>query len=182
MKKIKNRLLQNTYEAEPAEEKEQNQYIRRIAYWIGLFIIEFNDLESVITKILSSRIHGMDFSGYEHVFLTGMMFNNKVELLARLYKYEINFINSDSRKEEMKKKASELINELKELGSKRNTIAHANYFSLDENGNIRENTKFSESDAEESWVAITRDFIVENINSIYDLIEKLDEFDEEVHI
>ncbi len=182
MKKIKNRLLQNNYEAEPAEEKEQSQYIRRIAYWVGLFIIEFNDLESVMTRILSSRIHGMDFSGYEFVFLTGMMFNNKVELLARLYKYEINFMKPDSRKEEMKKRATELINELKDLGSKRNTIAHANYFSLDKNGNIRENTKFSESDAEESWVTITRDFIVENINIIYDLTEKLEEFDEEARL
>jgi hypothetical protein len=182
MKKIKNRLLQNTYEAEPAEQREQSQYIRRIAYWVGLFIIEFNELESVITRILSSRIHRMDFSGYEYVFLTGMMFNNKVELLARLYKYETNFVNPDSRKEEMNKRAAELINELKALGSRRNTIAHANYFSLDENGNIRENIKFSESDAEEAWVAISRDFIVENINIIYDLTEKLEEFDDEARI
>jgi hypothetical protein len=71
---------------------------------------------------------------------------------------------------------------LKELGGKRNSIAHANYFSLDKNGNIRENTKFSESDAEESWVAITRDFIVENINIIYVLTEKLEDFDEEARI
>jgi hypothetical protein len=182
MKKIKNRLLQNNYEAEPAEEKEQSQYIRRIAYWVGLFIIEFNDLESVITRILSSRIHSMDFSGYEYVFLTGMMFNSKVELLARLYKYELNFMAPASQEEKMNKRAAELINELKELGSKRNTIAHANYFSLDKNGNVRENTKFSEADAEESWVAITKDFIIENINAIYDLIEKLEEFDEEARL
>lgn len=182
MKKIKNRLLQKSYDVEPVEEKEQSQYIKRISYWVGLFIIEFNDLESVITKIISSRIHGMAFNGYEYVFLTGLMFNNKVELLARLYKYEINFINPQSRQDLLKKKASELITELKDLGGKRNTIAHANYYSLDKNGNIRENTKFSDSEAEESWVAITRDFIVESINYIYDLTEKIEEFDKEVYI
>lgn len=169
MKTIKNRLLQKDYDVEAIKIEELDRYLRRIAYWIGQFIIEFNDLEDIVTNLLASRIHSMAFRGYEYIFLTGLMFNQKIELLERLFKYETNFITPKSKADELSKKASEVIRDFKDFSKIRNTIVHSNYYSLDKNGNIREKTKFTDADAEEHWVAITRDFIVENINRMSDL-------------
>jgi len=71
-----------------------------------------------------------------------------------------------------------IISELKDIAKIQNTVVHSNYDSLDKNGNIKEKTKFSESDAEENWIAITRDFLVENINRIVDLTQKIEDIEE----
>ena len=181
MKTIKNKLLQQNYAVEPVEYKDQNKYLRQIAYWVGYFIFEFNNLDDILTNILGLHIGGGDIKIYEHIFLSGMSFNQKIELLDRLYKYETTFINFESSDESPKEKIKKLITELKELGTLRNTIAHANYYSLDKNGNIKAKTKFADSDAEEDWVAITRDFLVESINRISKFTEKIEDFDNQFH-
>jgi hypothetical protein len=40
------------------DEKEQNKYLRQIAYWVGYFIFAFNDLENTITKVIAGHIDG----------------------------------------------------------------------------------------------------------------------------
>ncbi len=181
MKTIKNKLLQQNYAVKPVEYKDQNRYLRQIAYWVGYFIFEFNNLDDILTNILGLHIGGGDIKIYEHIFLSGMSFNQKIELLDRLYKYETTFINIESSEESPKEKIKKLITELKELGTLRNIIAHANYYSLDKNGNIKAKTKFADSDAEEDWVAITRDFLVESINRISKFTEKIEDFDNQFH-
>jgi hypothetical protein len=68
------------------------------------------------------------------------------------------------------------------LGNIRNTIIHSDYYSLDKDGFVRKEIKFSESDAEEQWVTITRDILVENLNRIVETSIRIEELDEEVYI
>jgi len=182
MKTIKKKLSgQNGIDFAPTDEPDLDKYLRQTAYWVGYFIFEFNEFEHTVTEILSLHIGGGDQTVYQHIFLTGLNFNQKVELLERIYSHEITFLVEKSSQENVKKKCKEIIAELKNIGGIRNNIVHANYYSLDKNGYVREKTKFSDSDAIEKWVSITRDFLVENINRIIDFSERLDDFDLEFH-
>ncbi len=182
MKTVKKRLSQqDPFDLEPVDEVDQNKYLRRIAYWVGYFVFEFNDLENTVTEILSLHIGGDDQTVYQHIFLTGLTFNQKVELLERIYSLELTFMVPKPRQSDVAEKSKEIISELKRLGGLRNTIVHANYYSLDKDGYVREKTKFSESDAVENWVVITRDSLVGDINHLIEFIEKLEEFDDEFH-
>jgi hypothetical protein len=179
MRRIKNKLSEESYKTNPVNEKEQNRYLRQIAYWVGFFVFEFNDLENTITDIAAEHIDGrLEKNDYAYIFLTGMMFNQKVELLERYYRFWINMF--DRKNEELMRRTEKILVDIKAAGSIRNTIVHANYYSLDQNGNIKEKIKFAGSDAEEHWVDINRDFLVENINRLMELTEKLQELDEEI--
>jgi len=178
MKIVKNKLLQPSYDVESAGEKELSEYIRKVSYWIGNFVIEFNNLDDAVANLLGLHINGSDVRGYEYIFLSGMTFNQKVELLERLFKYGSNFVPPHSPASSSAEKKIKIISELKDIAKIRNTVAHSNYYSLDKNGNVKEKTRFSESDAEEHWIAITRDFLVENINYIIDLTQEIEDIDE----
>jgi len=177
MKTIKNRLSQRNYSVDPVDEKEQNLYLRHIAYWVGYFVFEFNDLENTITNLAAEHIDGrLEKNDYAYIFLTGMLFNEKVELLERFYRFWLNMSESES----LRSKTDEIIANIKAAGKARNMIVHANYYTLDKNGNIKEKVKFAGSDIEEHWVAINRDFLVENINHVMELTEMIQELDEEI--
>jgi hypothetical protein len=179
MRRIKHKLSEESYKTNPVNEKEQNQYLRQIAYWVGFFVFEFNDLENTITDIAAEHIDGrLEKNDYAYIFLTGMMFNQKVELLERYYRFWINMF--DRKNEELMRKTEKILADIKAAGSIRNTIFHANYYSLDQNGNIKEKIKFAGLDVEEHWVNINSDFLVENINHLMELAEKLQELDEEI--
>ena len=179
MKTIKNKLSLENYNTEPVDDKEQNRYLRQTAYWVGYYIFEFNRLEDIVTNIAAEHIDGgLEKNDYAYIFLTGMMFNQKVELLERYYNFLIG-IQNPKNADNLTKESKDIINELKRIGKNRNTIVHANYYSFDKNGNIKERTKFAGSDVEENWVAITREHLIEGINEIIDLIEKIENFDED---
>jgi hypothetical protein len=178
VKTIKNILSRRNYDVEPVDDKEQDKYLRQIAHWVGRFVFEFNDLENVITNLAAEHIDGrLEKNDYAYIFLSGMLFNQKVELLERYYHFQLG-LSDPAVSEALRKKAEAVIADLKAVGKIRNTIVHANYYSLDMNGNVKEKTKFSGSDVEEYWVAITRDFLVENINRVFELIERVEELDE----
>ncbi len=179
MKITKNKLTQGDYGSELVDDKEQRKYLRQTAYWVGNFVFEFNDLENTVTRIIAEHIDGrLEKNEYAYVFLTGLMFNQKVEMLERYYNFHLAVFAHKNLGNIIKRK-NEIISELKTVGKNRNTIVHANYYSLDINGNIREKTKFAGADVEEHWVSINRDFLVESINQVIDLIEKSEEFDED---
>ena len=177
MKTTKNKLSQRSYDTKFIDDKEQNKYLRQIAYWVGYFIFAFNDLENTITETIAGYIDGrLDENEYAYIFLTGMQFNQKVELLERYYQFMIPLLAPD----EALKKSKDLLVEIKELANTRNTIVHANYYSLDKNGNIVGKVKFTNSGVEEHLVSITRDFLVESHNKAVELMEAMEELSEEL--
>lgn len=164
-------------ENEEADFDGQEKYLRKIAYWVGYFIFEFNNLEDAITRVAAEHIDGrLEKNDYAYIFLTGLTFNQKVELLERYYNFHLGIFGNKHL--DIKAEADELINQIKAIGKTRNIIVHANYISLDKNGNIRDKTKFAGSEIEEHWVSITRDLLVENINFMIDLTPKIEEFGE----
>ena len=57
MKTIKNKLSLENYNTEPVDDKEQNRYLKQIAYWVGYYIFEFNRLEELVLSL-----HEPDFT------------------------------------------------------------------------------------------------------------------------
>jgi hypothetical protein len=187
MKTIKSKIAQpaalfQSSDHEPVDDTEVRKYLKQIAYWVGQVLFEFNHLEHIITSVIGERINRADVRGYEYIFLTGLTYSQKIELLQRLYRYEINFVNPPDRQEKLREDVDEIVKDLKELGKVRNSIIHSDYYTLDKNGFVRKEIKFSESDAEEQWVNITRDLLVENLNHIIEASTRIEEFDEEVYI
>jgi hypothetical protein len=172
--------IDQSYEHESADDSDLSKYLKRIAYWVGQVLFEFNRLETAFTAVIGERINGANVRGYEYVFLTGLTYAHKVELLQRIYRYQITLINPEARQMELRKKTDDIIAELKALGAIRNAIIHSDYYSLDRNGFVRKEIRFGESDAEEQWVKITRDDLVENLNRISAATLSIEEFDEEV--
>ena len=168
-------------EHKSADDSDLSKYLKQIAYWVGQVLFEFNRLETTLTAVIGERINGANVRGYEYVFLTGLTYAQKVELLQRIYRYQITFINPEVRQVELRKKTNDIITELKALGVIRNAIIHSDYYSLDSNGFVRKEIRFGESDAEEQWVKITRDDLVENLNRISSMTLSIEEFDEEVY-
>ena len=167
------------------DEKTQNKYLRQIAYWVGYFIFAFNDLENTVTKIIAGHIDGrLDENEYAYIFLTGMQFGQKIELLERYYQFMLPYTTSilKTNTEDALKKSKNILTEIKELANTRNTIVHANYYSLDKNGNITSKIKFSNGGVEEHLVSITRDFLVESHNKVLELMEALEELNKEFEL
>lgn len=168
-------------EHKSADVTDLSKYLRQIAYWVGQVLFEFNRLETVLTAVIGERINGANVRGYEYVFLTGLTYAQKVELLQRIYRYFITFTMPETGQMELRKKTDSIIAELKALGVIRNAVIHSDYYSLDINGFVRKDIRFGESDAEEQWVKITRDDLVENLNRISAATESIEEFDEEFY-
>lgn len=167
------------------DEKEQNKYLKQIAYWVGYFIFAFNDLENTITEIIAGHIDGrLDENEYAYIFLTGMQFGQKIELLERYYQFMLPYTTSilNINTEDALKKSKDILTEIKELANMRNTIVHANYYSLNKNGNIISKIKFSNGNVEEHLVSITRDFLVESHNKAMELMEALEKLNEEFEL
>ena len=168
-------------EHKSADDSDLSKYLKQIAYWVGQVLFEFNRLETALTAVIGERINGANVRGYEYVFLTGLAYAQKVELLQRISRYQITFINPETRQTELRKKTDDIIAELKALGVIRNAIIHSDYYSLDRNGFIRKEIRFGESDTQEQWVKITRDDLVENLSRISAATRSIEEFDEEVY-
>ena len=180
MKTTKKKYVQQDTTFHLSEEGEDinasEKYFRIIPYWIGSFVMEFNSFEESITDKLGWKINHADVRGYEHIFLTGLSYSQKVELLNRLYKYSISFENSERKQKILKQEADNIITQLKDIGKVRNSIVHSDYYSYDENGKIKEKIRLTEFDIEENWIEISKELIVEYINLMYDVIENIEEF------
>ena len=151
--------------------------MRQIAYWVGYFIFAFNDLENEITQLIAGSIDGhLEANQYAYIFRTGMQFSQKVELLERYYQFTLSQISN----EELVNNVNATFSEIKNLASTRNTIVHANYYSLDKNGNIVGKVKFARGDVEEHLVSITKDFLVESHNKALELIEEVQKIDNQI--
>ncbi len=176
MKVIKKKLSE---EDNDADFDGQEKYLRKIAYWVGYFIFEFNDLDDTVTRALAEHIDGhLEKNEYAYIFLSGLTFNQKVELLERYCNFHLKRYGNDGKHLEMKTEAEEIIGQLKAIGKIRNTIVHANYYTLDKNGNIKEKTRFAVPEIEQYWVSITRDLLVDKINFMIDFTPKIGEFSE----
>lgn len=179
MKTIKNKLSIENYDSEPVSKTVQNKYLRQIAPSVAKYIFEFNRLEDSVARIAAEQIDGgSEKNEFAYIFLTGMTFNQKVELLERFYTFHIDEINPSST-DKLKGDLRNISATLKSVGKTRNTIVHANYYSLDKNGNIKEKTRYAGSDVEENWVSITREYLMECIDQMVRLAEKIEEFDED---
>lgn len=187
MKVTKRQLYDGIGADDEVDDSDVRKYLRTITYWIGYFIMEFNLLDTVVTEAIAEKIDGgMETNEYAYIFISGMTFNQKVELLQRYHQYMLPIMyGAITEKDQCKgylSRLDDLVEALKVMGNTRNIIAHTDYHTLDNDGNVVGKVKIEKGRVEQHLIAITRDFLVENINKTYELIDAVDEFEEDVHL
>jgi hypothetical protein len=108
-------------------------YIDSIAYALGWFIIEFNDLDTTITtEICLLSAHGSNHNTDITLALVGTKtFSQKIKDLEMVLGLRI---NSKPNKEELLKQAKKLLNSITELNAERNKLVHADWYLTEQEG------------------------------------------------
>lgn len=145
---------------------------RKYAFLVGKFLLNFSYLEHSldieIAELINNRTHDQ---GY--LVIKNLTYSQKVDLLSSLSKPMVFYSDKNKRK---KKERLEYVNKnLKNIGKLRNNIAHANWFSLDEDGYVRVKIK---PDTESGLVKfervkISEDTIKNGIKDMEKLMKKL---------
>lgn len=148
-------------------EELENKY----AYLLGKFMLHFNTLEheldTEIADLINNRSHDQ---GY--IIIKNLRYNDKIELLSDLCRPMIFF---NRQKKRNTNRLNFIVKWLKEIGNMRNNIAHAYWFTLNEEGYVRIKIVTDKG----SWGVkfknklITPKIIKTHINRIQKVIDKL---------
>jgi len=151
-----------------------NKALSKYGELIGHFLMHFSALEHILNVAIAEIISGVTHEiGYTIIETMGM--RNKIELFYKLYNKHLTATRE--QKEDLKEDLEEIKNALIETNEFRNLIAHANWQTIEENGTIR--VKFV-SDRSTGWikfknVVIKPEDILDQINAIIELTEKIDD-------
>ena len=134
-------------------------YIKDLTHLIGEIVIEFNALENDIDHFLCSMIS--DRSHQKGLLvINNMMFSSKVDLFyrfaneyIRLRKLESGWLQS-------------LVSEMKQCGSLRNSVVHANWMNTDNQGYTELKIKYGKKGLEHNFEQFSK-------NSMKKIIEKI---------
>ena len=108
--------------------------VNKYASLIGSFLISFSEMESVVDiAIAESLIDDSHEIGYN--IIKNLNFFAKIELLNDLNQPMI--CSLMKKKEQRTKQFKKIIEELKDLATFRNKVAHAKWHTLDKDGYIR---------------------------------------------
>ncbi len=159
-------LEQYDYLSDNFEEK----FISKYYPLVGLFTFKFSYLEHSLNMVIADYISDREHeSGY--LILQSLYFRNKIELFNRIFIRLSKF----NRRKTFKEKIKSLNSRLEKLNKFRNSIAHANWCSLDESGFVRTKIILDEEDASIKFKKVKMDLITirKNIKEIDALINKL---------
>ena len=153
---------------------------KRYARYIGTFLIRFSNLEYNLDMELADLINdSFHYEGY--IIIKDLQMAKKIELFYNLLLPMLNFVEKDK-----KQKIKELLSiekELKYLNTLRNKIAHAKWNTLDASGYVRLDTKLKEDGfVQFKRFKITQGIIKSGIKRIEPLIERLDNFTENMWV
>lgn len=135
-------------------------YVRDLMPGIGEVVIWFNSLESQIDHILCRYISDRsDHMGL--MVVSSMMYATKIDLFE---KFTADFLRSSNQPLEW---FPQLMSDLRECGTLRNKVVHANWLYTDDDGYTQVKIKFGKQGLEHELTQFTR----ESMNSIVAKIE-----------
>lgn len=143
----------------------------KYAYLIGKFMLHFNTLEHQldieIADLINNRSHT---EGY--IIIKNLRYNQKIELLSDLCKPRIFF---NRKKKSYTNRLNFITKWLKEIGNLRNNIAHAYWFTLNDQGYVRIKVTTDKEDWDVKFKnkLITPKIIKAGIVHIHKVLDKL---------
>lgn len=176
--KIKEELIQ--YEELEQYDFIEDDYIEEVSgkygKLIGLFLINFSRLEHVLNQAIADFI--FDRAHEPGYFILGYLsIINKIDYYVKHHIRILEFVSelSKDRIKNLKKK-------LLEMNEFRNSIAHANWSTLNKKGYVRTKIHVDNNNGLVKFknIKITPDILKENIVNIEDLIEEIYEIQEVV--
>ena len=146
---------------EVEDEDEAERYLDNALPSIGLIVMYFNSLESVLDSVLCENFTDRsDSTGL--IVLNKMNYSAKVDLLKR---FSDDFQVGLDRQHEG---YEQLINDLNESGRLRNLVVHANWESTDHEGYTYVRLKMSKSGMQQEYIQFTE----ESLQKIIELVIK----------
>ena len=135
---------------EVEDEDEAERYLDNALPSIGLIVMYFNSLESVLDSVLCENFTDRsDSTGL--IVLNKMNYSAKVDLLKR---FSDDFqVGLDRQLEGYE----QLINDLNESGRLRNLVVHANWESTDHEGYTYVRLKMSKSGMQQEYIQFTEE-------------------------
>ncbi|MCB9227678.1 MAG: hypothetical protein H6578_10990 [Chitinophagales bacterium] len=163
--------------SEWTDEKQQDEYLNKIASQIGWIIIEFNRLEWQLTEVLKQYFCNdlPEIAAVYYNIISSGSFSQKVELLKDFYKVYGNgtkkcvFEDSETLKE-WDKQVDTLISQLKTASQIRNKYAHCFWHLMDENKYVEFKTVIKHEDGLNRVLIRFND---EDLANDYELLDNL---------
>ncbi len=147
------------------------EYVEDLLPLIGQLVLFFNGLESDLDQILCADISDRsDQKGL--LVLHSMMYATKVELFQRFSEDFMRGYNFDIPE------YKELVSNLRECGTLRNRIVHANWEYTDNTGYTHVRFKMSKDGLEHELTQFSIESMKQVINKILETREALSEFEE----
>jgi hypothetical protein len=163
------------------KDSKTNDFLDRIANYIGWIIINLNELEKIIDLCIQELMSQSE-SGNEliAIFQSELTYSGKVNTLMTVYGWHIKNIFEGKQKEKWQSKLKTLADALNEAGEIRNQYAHAYWHDISTKRFVKTRTK-ARRDGVYHWF---RKFSVKEMKTDLKKIEKavklLDKFDQEL--
>lgn len=167
--KTKNELVGQFLSEGLGEAEDDYDYTFELMPLIGEIVIWFNSLEADIDQVLCGFISDRtDQKGL--LIVSSMMYSTKLDLFERFATEH--FRENHKRPEWLPK----LISDLKECGTLRNKVIHANWMNTDNEGYTRVRIRFSRRGLEHELVQFTKESLNLIISKIDETRSQLDYF------
>jgi hypothetical protein len=148
------------------------EYVENLMPLIGEVVLAFNGLEATLDSLLCETISDRsDQKGL--LVLHNMMYATKVDLYKRFNDDFVRMFDWSIPEYE------NLISNLKECGTLRNRVVHANWEYTDEDGFTQVRYRMSKEGVEHELWQFSIEAMIKIISKIYEIRTKLGEFDEE---
>ncbi|WP_444909430.1 hypothetical protein [Microbulbifer sp. TRSA005] len=149
------------------------EYIEDLLPLIGEVVLFFNSLESDIDQLICGDISDRtDHKGL--LVLHNMMYGTKVDLYERFKSEELRMCGWDLHS------FKNLISNLRECGTLRNRVVHANWQHTNEEGYTHVRFKMGKEGLEHEFLQFSVDSLNQIIQKIIDAREAVEKFEEEL--
>ncbi len=146
----------------PSNEKELDDYLETIVPFIGQIVIEFNSLESFLDEVIYTMVDIEDDK-------PGIIINDKKTFSQKVIFFE-RWGLLQNKQLNLDYNISEIANNLKQLGIKRNTVVHADWENPEEELLVPKKYKINRNGIKREYIQATikdLETITEDFTSVF---------------
>lgn len=167
--KIKRKQFVQHLSHEIEDEDKVWEYLDNSLPNIGLIVMYFNGLESLLDQMLCEMFtERTDRTGL--IVLQNMQYSSKVNLFSR-FSNELH-----SNFSEVPPSYEKLLDKLREAARLRNIVVHADWENTDDDGYTYVNIKFSDNGMEQEYIQLSAESLENIVDTILDARKRLGEY------